>query len=602
MAELTVDLILEDDKFKKALNDAVSDSKNAGERSGRGFSIGFGSALKIGAGIAAIRAVSSGIRLITDNIRESVSAAQRLEVYETQFTTILGSTKAAQKQLSDLQKFAATTPFQLNGLAVATRQLLSFGVEQENVISTLRQVGELAAGTGTAIEDLTIPYGRLISTQKLTLVELDKFADRGVNLYGKLSKQTGISLKNIRDEISKGRVDFEEFTKALNDLTSEGGTFFGATQAQSKTLAGLFSTLNDNVERLRGSVGQAITPILKGLTSDLIDGIGRLTEFFIANSDIIVNKIFSIARAATFLIKPFQLAFNFISAGFSALKTGIAVVLVGIAQNLDFFAGNALRVLSLIPGSVGKKAQEGLASIKAFGDAANATLKEQAAETKDEILNIFETGNFDAQIRSALLRYQELGLEGAEAFKTLLKNVKESSKEVAKEGANLGKSLNNSLGNAVANGIEKVSQALVQGEDIFKAFGQAALGLVADFAIQAGKLFVATGIAQLALFSSPAASIAAGAALIAAGTLAKSFFGGDKGGNANAPAGVGGGPLPTQPEFVSPDPEERLEPETRVSITVQGDIFDSEETGLRISRILEDASLNENVKVIGGIA
>lgn len=600
MAELNVDLNLDTENAEK---DAKRSLRRAGEESGKQFSIGFSTALKVGLGVVAINAVRSAISGFTDAVKSSVNAAQQLEVYETQFSTLLGSAQAAQKQLSDLQKFAATTPFQLDGLSVATRQLLSFGVVQQDIIPTLRQIGELAAGTGSAIDDLTIPYGRLISTQKLTLVELDKFADRGVNLYGELSKQTGISLKNIRDEISKGRVDFEKFTKALNNLTSEGGLFFGATVAQSKTLNGLFSTLNDNVQRLQGSIGQAITPIVKGLTEDLIGGVGRLTEFFISNSDIIIDRVFAIARSASFLIKPFQIAFNIISAGFSALQTGISVAVVGIDQVLSVTLKPTLLALSLIPGEVGKKAKSALAGLKNFGNAATATLKENAAKTKEEITNIFETGNVDAEIRSALLRYQELSEGAAETFKGLVKKVKESSKEVAKEGVNLGKSLNNALGNAVANGIEKLAQAVAKGEDVFKAFGKAALNLVADFAIQAGKLFVATGIAQLKLFGSPGAAIAGGAALIAAGTLAKQFFGGSKGGDASSPAGVGGGgPLATQPEFVPTTEEERAEPETRVNITVQGDVFDSEETGLRLTRILENSSLNENVKVIGGIA
>ena len=45
--------------------------------------------------------------------------------------------------------------------------------------------------------------------------------------------------------------------------------------------------------------------------------------------------------------------------------------------------------------------------------------------------------------------------------------------------------------------------------------------------------------------------------------------------------------------------EERLEPETKVSINIQGDVLDSDETGLRIAKILEDASLNNNIKVLG---
>lgn len=602
MAELKIQVDIDTEKGER---EAKSNLGRAGVEAGRSFSLGFGSALKIGLGIAAIRAVGDGIRFITDNVRESVRAAQQLEVYETQFKTILGSTKAAQAQLESLQKFAATTPFQLDGLSVATRQLLSFGVAQQDIIPTLRQIGELAAGTGSAIEDLTIPYGRLISTQKLTLIELDKFADRGINLYGKLSEQTGISLKNIRDEISKGRVGFDEFTKALNSLTQEGGIFFGATVAQSKTLAGLFSTLGDNVQRLRGAVGQAVTPLLKGFTTDLIAGLQKTTEFFIANSDIIVNQIFGIARSATFLIKPFQIFFNVVSTGFSALRTGIATVVAGIGTLLERSLTTPLEAFSKFPGQLGQQAQSALSGIRNFATASRQVLEEEAAITQEKLFGLFQTDNIDAQIRSALEKYRELSLEGAEAFKKILEAAKNNGGKIADEAVDLGKTLNNALGNQVANGVEKLSQSIAAGENIFKAFSANIIGIVADFAIQAGKIFIATGIAQLQLFSgNPTGLIAAGAALVALGTLAKSIFGGglDQGANGANAIGQDSAPLATQAEFSAPTPEERGEPETRVSVTIMGDVLDSEESSLRIVQLLQKASFDNNVKVIGGLA
>ena len=216
-------------------------------------------------------------------------AAKELEVISTQFETILGSAQAAQKQLEELQQFAATTPFQIQGLALATRQLLSFGLEQEKVIPTLRKLGDLAAGTGASIDELTIPFGRLISTQKLTLIELDKFADRGINLFGKLSEQTGISLKVIRDEISKGTIPFSEFERALDSLTQKGGTFFGATEKQSKTLDGVISTLNDNIFNFAATIGKAFSPLIIAGATKLTSTFQSLNEIAVTTSGIIAN-------------------------------------------------------------------------------------------------------------------------------------------------------------------------------------------------------------------------------------------------------------------------------------------------------------------------
>jgi hypothetical protein len=265
------------------------------------------------AGNIAANAVGKALNLIQEGFRKSVEAAKSLEVIEVQFRTMLGSAQAAQKQLQELQDFAATTPFQLPGLAVATRQLLSFGVAQEDIVPTLRKIGDLAAGTGSQIDELTIPYGRLISTQKLTLVELDKFADRGINLYGKLAQQTGISLKQIRDDISKGRVPFEEFEKALASLTNEGGLFFNATQKQSETLAGVISTLDDNFFNLAAEVGKAFKPALVDSAKEITGIVQNLTAAFREDGPALATATKAIADFL--LITPSKFWVNFFSGG-----------------------------------------------------------------------------------------------------------------------------------------------------------------------------------------------------------------------------------------------------------------------------------------------
>ncbi len=119
-------------------------------------------------------------------------------------------------------------------------------------------------------------------------------------------------------------------------------------------------------------------------------------------------------------------------------------------------------------------------------------------------------------------------------------------------------------------------------------------------AIQLGETLIFTGLGIEALKSlGGAAAIAAGVGLIALGTILKSFSG--EGGGADA-ASTGGADTVASAITDASEVDELAEPEepdTKVSIVVQGDVFDSSETGLRIAQILEEASLNENVKVTG---
>ncbi len=82
--------------------------------------------------------------------------------------------------MSDLQQFAATTPFQLPGLANAASQLLSFGFAQEEVIDRLKVLGDIAAGSGSDIKEITLIFGQVAAAGKLTGERLLQLQERAI--------------------------------------------------------------------------------------------------------------------------------------------------------------------------------------------------------------------------------------------------------------------------------------------------------------------------------------------------------------------------------------------------------------------------------------
>jgi hypothetical protein len=159
------------------------------------------------------------------------------------------------------------------------------------------------------------------------------------------------------------------------------------------------------------------------------------------------------------------------------------------------------------------------------------------------------------------------------------------------------------MAKTISMSVQAMTKSLILGQDGFDGFVKNVIGMLGDMAVQLGETLVMSGLGIEALKSlGGAGAIAAGAGLIALGTIMKSFSGG---GGAGAGSAIGGpnsftpgatGELPTQLEQ-----QERQAPDTRVTVNIQGDVFDSQETGLRIARIIKDASLNNNVKVFGAV-
>jgi tape measure domain-containing protein len=201
-----------------------------------------------------------------------VSLAAENQQAEVAFTTMLGSASKAKQALSDVRDFAAATPFQLPELRDATKMLLAFQVAQEDLIPTLRKVGDVSSGIGAPIGEIAEIYGKAKVQGRLFMEDINQLTGRGIPIITELAKQFGVTEAEVRDLVSSGKVGFEQLEQAFTDLTSEGGKFGGMMEAQSKTLSGRWSTLKDTFAAIAQEYGTKLIPII-------IDGIDQLEQF-----------------------------------------------------------------------------------------------------------------------------------------------------------------------------------------------------------------------------------------------------------------------------------------------------------------------------------
>src|SRR5262245_34147072 len=80
--------------------------------------------------------------------KAAIGLAAAWESLAVSFKVMLGDGDKASKLLADIRDFAAATPFELGELANASKALLAFGVTPDDLIPTLRQVGDVASGLG----------------------------------------------------------------------------------------------------------------------------------------------------------------------------------------------------------------------------------------------------------------------------------------------------------------------------------------------------------------------------------------------------------------------------------------------------------------------
>lgn len=272
--------------------------------------------------------------------------AADVESFQVRLGTLLKSTEKAKVLMKDLTDFTAKTPFQLPGVVKTASQLLAFGFESDKIVNTLRILGDVAAGSGASIGDIGLIFGQISAAGKLTGERFLQLAERGVPIATNLSKITGIAEQRIPEAISAGVISFELVEKAFQRMTSEGEVFFKATEKQSTTLGGLFSTLKDNIFLSLASIGQTLVDTfdLKTKIAGLIKSIASLTEKFnnfVKNNPRLTKFLFLMVALAA-IIPPLVFGIGLLVSGFAGLitiiTTGISV-LTAIASVIGVVVG-----------------------------------------------------------------------------------------------------------------------------------------------------------------------------------------------------------------------------------------------------------------------
>lgn len=211
--------------------------------------------------LAASATVGAGLSMVT--------AAEQADVA---FTTMLGSADAAKSLLGEIETFAASTPFQLQGLTESAQQLLAFGVAGDDVMNLMKTLGDLAAGTQKPLADFVDIFGKVKASGVAALGDVNRLADRGVPIYQALAKVMGKPQSEIRKLASTGKIGLNEIRSALESVVQEGGLFENSMEKQSQTLGGIWSTAKDNALFILRDITQAFVDgfDLKGTLSGVI--------------------------------------------------------------------------------------------------------------------------------------------------------------------------------------------------------------------------------------------------------------------------------------------------------------------------------------------
>ena len=249
------------EESKRILSGITGTAVNEGKRIDDAFkSIG-----KTAAGVFAVSQMKEFAMQVV-NVRGEF---QKLEIA---FKTMIGDTNEANALMSQLIKTAATTPFGVSDISNAARQLLAYGVEADKVNETLIRLGDIAVGLSIPIGDLAYLYGTTMVQGRMYTADLNQFLGRGIPLAGELANVLGVAESQVRRLVEEGKVGFPEVEQAIINLTNEGSKFGGLMEAQSTTISGRISNIEDTIEQMFNQIGQASEGVI-GTSLDIVSAL-----------------------------------------------------------------------------------------------------------------------------------------------------------------------------------------------------------------------------------------------------------------------------------------------------------------------------------------
>lgn len=180
----------------------------------------------------------------------SLKAAADFEQTAIAFNTMIGDADKAKKMLKEMSEFAAKTPFTLPEVEAGAKQLLAMGSSTDTLLGEMKMLGDVSAGLSVPMERLVLNFGQVRTQGKLTGRELRDFNVAGVPIIAELAKNLKVSKDDIAKMVEKGKIGFDDVSKAFKTMTSDGGKFENLMDKQSKTFSGVVSNLKDNAVRL----------------------------------------------------------------------------------------------------------------------------------------------------------------------------------------------------------------------------------------------------------------------------------------------------------------------------------------------------------------
>ena len=176
--------------------------------------------------------------------------------------------------------------------------MMGFGFDSSEVLENMKMLGDVSMGNKEKFASLTLAFSQIRAAGRLTGQDLLQLTTAGFNPLEQMSRTTGKSIGQLKDEMAKGNISFAMVQQAFRDATSEGGKYNNMLAAIANTPAGKIMQLSGAWEEFKIKAGAAMMPLLMQLM-DFAGKIFPVLDTFITPLTNAFNTIGGIVKELT---------------------------------------------------------------------------------------------------------------------------------------------------------------------------------------------------------------------------------------------------------------------------------------------------------------
>lgn len=221
----------------KRVSTAIGDARQKLDKLNFGFH-GLGSKLA-GLGLS-IGAVDIGRRIINAGGNEEDILA-RLEF-------ALKDRGKAIAMNNELKAFARRAPIPIQDMRQQAAMLAPvFG---DQTMKYFRMLGDVVSGSGGDFGNIAYNFAQIKSMGRTYGIDLRQFAMQNIPIWQELAKVLNVPVKKMEEISTRGKITFDVVAKAFENMTKEGGIYFGAMEARAHTFRGQWQIIGNKMQEI----------------------------------------------------------------------------------------------------------------------------------------------------------------------------------------------------------------------------------------------------------------------------------------------------------------------------------------------------------------